>query len=268
MKLAQINERLVFQNVDRVPSQFKKVIDNIVKKVGAKIDDGEDTLAHNDIIISFGNSSLPTQPNTVNIGGKFENKTSQYNKFKENVPTIKTFTSVVDDIAGNYIAKQKAGQRQVGQMYNELPDNPEDYIFQPKVNIKEEFRVIVYNMNRRYYVSGIYRKTGSNMSLSSVSVKSSAGKKLAKMAIKATDLLGYGFSGVDLAIVSASDSQHVNESIGFIASATGKAMGSINNFNTLINNNYLVVLEANSFPSMTNPMIAHDLIASMESNAR
>lgn len=230
----------------------------------AKVD--EESIAYDDVVISFGNKSLPTEPNTVNIGGRYENKTSQYNKFKDNIPTIKTFSTVVDDIADDYIAKQNTGQKQVGQLYNQLPDNPDEYIFQPRVNIKEEFRVIVYNMNRRYYVSGIYRKSGSNASLVSVSTKSSAGKKLAKMAIRATDLLGYGFSGVDLAIVNASDSNKIDESLGFIASATGKAMGSINNFDKLINNNYLVVLEANSFPSMTNPMIAYDLIDSMESN--
>ena len=124
-------------------------------------------------------------------------------------------------------------------------------------------------MNGQYYVSGIYKKTGSNVSLSQISKDSTSGKMIADMAIKATEILGYGTSGCDIAIVNASNLGDLvlGESVmGMLTSKATKLVGKISNIDRLMDDNYAVVIEANSYPSLGAPHILFDLIKSLNDN--
>lgn len=269
MKLKHLNENLYIENLDRAPATFKTAIHKLVTKDSELIVD-EEPESSSDVVISFGNSRLPTYKNTVHVGGKFHNKESQYRILKDVVPTIKTYTDSLEVAGERFIAKKKVGHKQQGMLIDDLPDDESEFIFQPLVDIMEEYRVITYYMNGKYHVSGIYQKSGSNISVRSINIKSSAGKKIAEIAMKATDELGYGFSGADVAIVSNKNkaSLNVNESVGgFILSKSMSAFGSLSNTESILKDNYLVILEVNSIPSMANPAIYFDLKNSIKKNA-
>ena len=157
-----------------------------------------------------------------------------------------------------------------GQLINQIPDNPDDYIYQRLVQIVMEFRVICYYMNGEYHVSGVYKKSGSNASFSQVSQTDKVGSMAVSMAKKATKELGYGFSGCDIAIVNASDADielGINESmVGKLSSKLTKIAGNMTDYESFLEDNYMVVLECNSFPSMGNPVIAYDLLQDMQKN--
>jgi len=269
MKLSQLRESLYIENLDRAPITFKKAINALVSRDSELIIDGEPT-SSGDVVLSFGNASRPTSKNRIHVGGRFFNKVSQYNMLKNIVPTIKTYTDSLKVAGERFIAKKKAGYKQQGQLIDELPDDESEYVFQPLVDIINEYRVITYYMNNKYHVSGIYKKSGANISYKSININSPAGKQIAEMSKTATDVLGYGFSGVDIALVSNKNKRSINfnESIGgAIASKAMSAFGSMSNDESLLRDNYLVILEVNSMPSMSNPAIYFDLKTSIKKNA-
>jgi hypothetical protein len=269
VKLRDLREGLYIENLDRAPTTFKQAINTLVTRDSELFVD-EDPRSSSDVVISFGNSNLPTSRNRIHIGGKFHNKESQYQLLRDIVPTIKTYTDSLEVAGERFIAKKKAGYKQQGQLIDELPDDDSDYVFQPLVDIMEEYRVITYFMNGDYHVAGIYKKSGSNVSYKSININSPAGRKISDMAMNATEALGYGFSGADVAIVSNrnKESLNVNESVtGFIASKTMRAFGSLDNTESLLRDNYLVVIEVNSMPSMANVGIYFDLKTSIKHTA-
>lgn len=257
----QTSGSLTFLNVEDAPESFQKLIYGTAKSSKLiKIDDYED----GDIKVLFGRrEGLPTELNTIFIGNKFFNKEKQYNILKEYVPTIKTYPNTVE-LQGDFIAKKKTGHKQDGQKVNEIPDNSDDYVYQPLLDIKAEYRIVVYYMNGDYHVSGIYKKTGKNASFQSItggSIQSLA----SDISIAATQALGYGLSGVDVAIVEKNDG--INESVGDILSNLGKVAGKFGK-QGLNDDEHLVVIECNTLPSMSNPMIMHDTITSIFKNKR
>lgn len=184
---------------------------------------------------------------------------------KNVVPTIKTYTSALE-IDGDYIAKKKIGQRQAGQTINVEPENVEDYVFQPLLDIKSEYRVVVFFMNGEYTVSGVYKKTGSNMSFQSIT-SGDVYDTAVELAIKATERLGYGLSGVDIALVENNADKIISETLlGRSVSAVGRLMGRFAD-STIDDNEIMVVLECNTMPSMSNPMILTDMLTKAKSMA-
>jgi D-alanine-D-alanine ligase-like ATP-grasp enzyme len=81
------------------------------------------------------------------------------------------------------------------------------------------------------------------------------------IAITAIKELGYGASGVDIAISKT----EVSESLGAFVSGVGKISGKITR-GKIEGNVYF--LEANTMPSVSNPMILHDLVKSIKSNIK
>ena len=185
---------------------------------------------------------------------------------KGKVNTIKTYTTALRVNMDKFIAKKNVGEKQQGQLINRLPENPEDYIFQNLVDIVAEFRVLVYYINNEYFVSGIYKKVGSNVSIAQIPQTSRLGKIVKDMAIKSTELMGYGFGGVDIAVVNAENLKDLKLSesvIGTIASNATKLIGKMSDTDKLLDENYVVVLEVNTMPSMSSPVILSDLLQSM-----
>lgn len=106
-----------------------------------------------DINIVFNRrGGLPNEDNTIYVGNKFVGKLQQHNTVKSHIPTIKTLSS--SDGLENFIAKRNTGWKQQGQLINQEPDDPENYIFQPYLDIISEYRVVVYFMNGDYHVLG------------------------------------------------------------------------------------------------------------------
>lgn len=259
----KLNEALVFDGVENAPQQFQSMINKIARKLDASMF-GDVELEDGDAVIRFGDPALPTEKNTVHIGGKFFNKSAQYQKLEGVVPTIKTYEEYVDDIGDNFIAKKKAGQKQQGQLDSKLPEDSSDFVFQPKVTIVKEYRINVFYMNGSYHVAGIYEKTGSNVSFKSISLSGSS-KILVDIAIKATKALKYGFAGCDVALVGAEDLGSINESVlGKVSQIMGRAAGKLSDTKKLLETHYPVVIEVNSFPSMNSPMIAADMFDAIQ----
>lgn len=215
-----------------------------------------------DIQMSFGRrNGLPSQANAVYIGNVYLNKNRQYDLIKGQMPTINTFGSH-EDIDGEFIAKKATGHKQQGQMINQVPDE-DDYIFQPLIEIIKEYRVIVYYMNGKHHISGVYEKTGSNMSLKSINAGSIHGD-VVDMAIRSCELCGYGFGGVDIALTNISD--NISESIsGTVTSTLGNLYGKTSRKDKA-DDETLVFLEINTMPSMANPMISQELLKSVLKN--
>lgn len=270
MKLKELTEAVFVQNIKKAPPRFHKDIMRMATRNRQMyIDDGLIEPSNDDVIIRFGENRLPSDKNTIHIGNKYLDKERQYSALKGVVNTIKTFTNVVDLKTKEFIAKKKKGEKQQGQLKNEIPKNPEDYIYQGYVQILAEFRVIVYFMNGDYHVSGIYKKSGSNVSFQSINTTSGVGKELTKIAIKATTRLGYGLGGCDIAIVSAENLENLVLSESFVGKLSSKGMkklGSMIKMDDLLNEHYPVILEVNAMPSMGNPAILQDLVQSIMQN--
>lgn len=245
-----------FENLESAPSQFQGYLRNIINRNQII---HEDDFQEGFVRVVFGRSgSLPSDKNTIYAGNKFYNKQSQYHMLSNEVPMIPTFSNP-EDIEGSFIAKMKAGQKQVGQVFDEIPDNPEDYIFQPKISIDKEFRVLVYFMNGKYHVSGVYQKLGSNVSLKSIST-GRIFQEASEIALKSVSKLGYGISGVDIAITKTEFRESI---VGSLASTLGKAYGKLSKEDY---EGQMVLLECNSMPSLSNTMIITDFINSLKSN--
>ena len=225
--------------MDKIPFTELAKIFNVV----GDYKEGEET--HNDIVLFYRKKGLPKRRNEIYIQNKYYDKEQQYELFKkEFVNTVKTYNEQ-QNVNGKFIAKMKTGQRQKGQLINQTPEHPEEYIFQPLVDIKKEYRVIVYYMSGKYHVSGIYEKIGSNISLFKVDENSKEGKGISIIAKKATRVLGYGFGGVDIAIVEPDENK-------------------VNVRNTTYPN--IVVLEVNTLPSLKNPRILIDFVQDANKN--
>jgi hypothetical protein len=251
---------VVVKGIENIPATFSQTVQTLVDRSPQLELFHDDMDLTNRIVLQFG-GGFPSEKNKVVVTSKFYNKERQAQMLDGVVPTINTYTHP-DEIGGEYIAKMKSGHKQIGQKVNELPDNPEDYVFQPLVKIVAEYRVVVFWMNGSYHVSGVYQKTGSNMSLQSITGR--AAEQLGDVAIRATESLQYGFSGVDIAVVSSEHAVHIKESlIGTVASGLGRIAGSFSDVESLLRENKVAVLEVNKLPSMANPMIAHDLLKSL-----
>ena len=269
MKLITLFESIVIKNVNRASTQFKTILTKMIHSSSTlELYDENGFYPPDQVYIEFGKTGLPSEKNTVFVGNKYYDKLKQYSKLKNKVNTLKTFTDAIEVNINRMIAKRKTGHKQQGQLINKLPANPEDYIFQHLVEIQAEFRVITYYMNGKYQVSGIYKKTGANVSLSQISPDSGMGKVIADTAIKATKTLGYAMGGADIAIV---DAKHLNDLvlgesvIGKLSSSATKMIGKINNLDKLLNDSHVIVLEVNSYPSMSNKAISYDLLKSISS---
>lgn len=247
---------LVLGHIDSAPQQFKPYLERLANSNNniRVSDDKED----HEAMIKFGRGNkLPSEKNVIVAGNKFYSKDAQYNILNGLVPMIPTYSSS-DDVMGKFIAKKKIGQKQDGQLINREPDNPDEYIFQPLIDIKREYRVVVYYMNGKYHVSGVYKKMGSNASITSIT--SGEIYNLCKgISLTAVETLGYGVSGVDIAMSESL----VNESVGYMLSGLGKLSGKLQSGKV---EGQLYFLEANTMPSLSNPMILHDLIKSIKSN--
>ena len=262
MKLNQIS-KAVIKNRDKIPARFVKTLERIASLTpDVSFHDSSVKYPPSQRYISFG---VGNDKNTIHIGGRFLDKKSQYSKFKGKVNTLKTYTDTINLNLERMIAKKATGERQQGQMINKIPDNPDDYIFQNLVDIVAEYRVIVYKLNGEFFVSGIYEKSGSNVSIKQIPKNNKVGKVISEMAINATKLLGYSFGGVDIAIVRSSNASDVvlGESIiGGLSSTATKLLGKLSD-DKILDENIPVILEVNSFPSLANPAILHDLLASL-----
>lgn len=257
-----VTESVSMQNVSHAPASFQKVLYQIADRSPLiKIDEYDE----GDVRLMFGRrEGLPTDANTVFVGNRFYSKERQASILRNVVPTVNTFLSA-DDVEGEFIAKRNIGQKQDGQLINQRPDNEEDYIFQPLLSINKEYRVVVYYMNGEYHVSGVYEKSGSNASFISIT-GGEVFARASQISIDAAKALGYGLSGVDIALVERS--HHISEEIvGAAASTLGRIAGKFSR-SEVGDNHVLVVLEANTMPSMSNPMIMHDLMKSILSNKR
>lgn len=238
-----LNEKLYLNN-------FNAIIDKIPFKDLAKIFDiideytGNEVLTSNDILLSYKKAGLPTNKNEIHIQNKYYNKIEQYNIFRnEAINTVKTYKD--HTMAGSsFIAKRRTGSKQKGQLINEIPERPEEYIFQPLVDIKKEYRAIIYYMNGKYHCSGIYEKIGSNLSIFKLDDNSNTAKGVKIMALKATKALGYGFGGVDIAIVKNEEVLNLNN----------RSFPDV------------VVLEVNTMPSLHNPRILLDFVTDANRN--
>ena len=250
--------KVILSNVSEAPAQFQTYIYKLAERSNS-FEIG-DTALKGQAMIKFGKrSSISEAENTIYFGNRYYNKQSQYNMLKGIVPTIPTYNSS-DDVTGPFIAKLKGGQKQQGQLVNKMPENPDEYIFQPLLNIMSEYRVVVYFMNGDYHISGVYKKTGSNASMTSIT-SGEVYNVCKNIAIAAVKELGYGASGVDIAI----SKNEVSESIGGVLSGLGKLSGKITK-GKIEGNVYF--LEANTMPSVSNPMILHDLVKSIKSNIK
>ena len=250
--------KIILSNVHEAPAQFQNYIYKLADKSNV-FEIGESVLK-GQAMIKFGRrSSISDVENTIHFGNAYYNKQSQYNMLKGKVPTVPTYEDS-DDVGGRFIAKHKSGQRQEGQLINKVPENPEDYVFQPLLDIASEYRVVVYYMNGDYHLSGIYKKMGSNMSMTSIT-SGEVYNVCKNIAITAIKELGYGASGVDIAISKT----EVSESLGAFVSGVGKISGKITR-GKIEGNVYF--LEANTMPSVSNPMILHDLVKSIKSNIK
>lgn len=205
------------------------------------------------VIVKYRAPGLPEAKNTIHVQNKLLNKEEQAEAFKGKVKTVKTFLSAPEN--KRFIAKMKSGWRQKGQMIDRIPENESDYIYQPFVNLIGEYRAVCYYINGDYVISGIYRKIGSNISLSSVKSGSRTYDILSDQAVRSMKALGYAFGGVDIAIVSVKNSEDVNESI-------------FSSEESNVSTNHVVTLEVNTLPSLTNPMIFTGLIKSILTNAQ
>lgn len=270
MKLKELHEAVFIQNIKKAPPRFHKDLMRLATRNRQMyIDDGLIDPTDDDVVIRFGDNNLPSEKNTITVGNRFLDKERQYSALKGIVNTIKTFTNVVDLKTKEFIAKKKRGEKQQGQMINQIPNKPEDYIYQGYVQILAEFRVICYFMNGDYHISGIYKKSGSNVSFQSINTTSRLGKELSKIAIKATTRLGYGLGGCDIAVVSAENLENLvlSESlVGKLSSKGMKALGSMISMDDLLTDHYPVLLEVNSMPSMANPAIVQDFVSSVLQN--
>lgn len=247
---------LVFSNLQGAPAQFRPYIQKLAER-SSHIRLGDNREPH-EALVRFGRgSSLPTENNVILAGNKFFSKDTQYHKLRGVVPLVPTFDSA-DEIEGSFIAKMKVGHKQSGQLIDELPEDPEDYIFQPLIKITSEYRVVVYFMNGKYHVSGVYKKMGSNMSMTSIT-SGNVYSECIKIAIDAVTELGYGLSGVDIAMSSTD----INESLGMAMSKFGQLSGKMTSKDI---KGHLYFLEANTMPSLSNPMILHDFISSIRDN--
>lgn len=250
--------KVILSNVEDAPAQFQTYIYKLAEKSNSF--ELGDTVAKGQAMIKFGRrSSISEVENTIHFGNAYYNKQSQYNMLKGIVPTVPTYDSS-DDISGSFIAKKKSGQKQQGQVVNKVPENPEEYVFQPYLDILSEYRVVVYYMNGSYHVSGVYKKLGSNASMTSIT-SGEIYNVCTNIAIAAIKELGYGASGVDVAISKT----EVSESVGSVLSGIGKLSGKITR-GKIEGNVYF--LEANTMPSVSNPMILHDLVKSIKSNIK
>lgn len=259
---------IIVKGLENVPATFSSTVRALVKHSN-ELEEYTNQNTNGRIVLQFG-GDLPSKDNMVVVTSRFYNKAAQSQMLQGVVNTVRTFRSSTEAKHGNgnFIAKRLVGHRQQGQLINQEPDNAGDYVFQPLVTIKSEYRVVVYFMNGSYHVAGVYRKTGSNMSFQSIT--GSAAYTIGEIAIAATDALGYGFSGVDVAIVEQSDAAnvHINESVlGGVASLVGKVAGKLSDTDDQLQSHIPVVLEVNRLPSMANPMIAFDLIKSIRKNA-
>ena len=115
-------------------------------------------------------------------------------------------------------------------------------------------------MNGQYHVSGIYKKMGSNASMTSIT-SGDVYNQCKGIALTAVEKLGYGVSGVDIAMSETK----VNESLGYVLSNVGKISGRLQSGKVV---GQLYFLEANTMPSLSNPMILHDFIKSIKSNIK
>lgn len=279
-----LNEAFVFQGVDRAPASFQSLIYKMAESNPMiSLDEGNP----DDIKMVFGRQdSLPTEDNTVYIGNRFFSKSKQYKILRGIVPTIKTFEEYSELQGADFIAKRNIGQKQAGQMINQRPEDDSGYIYQPLLNIESEYRVITYYMNGTYHVSGVYEKTGSNVSLRSIT-SGEIYEKASSIAKVATKALGYGLSGVDIALVEKSS--NINESslkdavasrlgktagkmsqsevIGAMASTLGRMAGKMSQ-SEVGDNHILVLLEVNTMPSMSNPMIVHETFKHILNNKK
>ena len=248
---SSVNEfKIVLSRVELAPKNFQPSIQRLISS--SKFIETGDNAGPNQVLVIFGRqSSLPTKKNTIYVGNKYYNKEQQYNILKNVVPLPFTTTNP-NELKGEFVAKQKTGHKQKGQLINQLPDNPEDYIFQKKIELKSEYRVVVFYMNGKYHVSGVYKKTGSNLSFISIT-SGQIHDKCIDIAISACENLGYGTSGVDLAITTS----ELGEGVGGIASSLGKLAGK---FQGKSINGQVVFLEANTLPSMANPMLLNDFL--------
>jgi len=239
-----INEALYLDGfegrMDKIPfAELAKTFSVIGEYDSAK------TYTMNDIILHFKKPGLPTKRNEIHIQNKYYGKVDQYNIFREEfINTVKTYKDHAK-AGNNFIAKKKFGSKQEGQLRNEVPENPREYIFQPLVDIEKEYRVVVYYMNKKYRISGIYEKVGSNISFFKLDKNSKEGKGVSIMAIKAIRALGYGFGGVDVARVKT-DPENLNIK------------------NTAFPD--LVVFEVNTLPSIRNPRILYDFVTDVNKN--
>ena len=247
-RLVESDESEKIALVNFPDSEYSK---RLVARSGNKVElNNTPSIGQTRVILGRG-AGLPTAPNTVYVGNRYHGKDEQYRILRGVVPLVPTFSSA-DEIKGEFIAKKIHGQQQQGQLINQLPDNPSEYIFQPKIDIIKEYRVVVFYMNGEFHVSGVYQKTGSNMSITSIT-NGEVYDSCVSIAKKACEKLKYGASGVDI----AQTSYNVQESIGDAVSKFGKMMGS---FQKKTPQGKFVFFEANTLPSMANPMILHDVI--------
>lgn len=225
--------------------------ERLVARSGNKVEMNNNPSAGQTKVVLGRGAGLPTEINTVYVGNRYHGKDEQYRLLRGVVPLVPTFHGP-DDIEGEFIAKKIHGQQQKGQLINQIPDNPGEYIFQPKIDIIKEYRVVTFYMNGEFHVSGVYQKMGSNMSVTSIT-NGQVYDSCVAIAKKACEKLKYGASGVDI----AQTSYNVQENVGGIVSKFGKVMG---NLQQKTPQGKFVFFEANTLPSMANPMILHDVI--------
>lgn len=257
------NFKLVFTNTDNAGSLSNSI--KAIAKASPHIE-LSDTVENGQVEVRFGKGSLPMEQNKIVVGNKYYSKESQYNLLKDKVPMLPT-VGHPDELKGEFIAKKKNSQRQQGQMVNKVPDNPSEYIFQPLVDILSEYRVICYWMNGEYHISGVYEKFGSNASLTSIT-SGQIYDQVTKVAKEATKILGYGVGGVDIIMTKSK----VHESIGNIAYSLGGVMSKAGKLKGAMSKKgvqgSIYLLEVNTLPSLSNPMILYDLVKSIRSNIK
>lgn len=226
-----------------------------------------DTVGENDVEIRIGGNLPTNKKNTIVLANAYHGKRKQYNMLSNKVNMIPTNFGSKGEIGDQFIAKRDHGWKQAGQLINQMPsdDEVDSYIFQPLVSIKAEYRAIVYFMNGEYHLSGIYRKSGSNMSFVSVT-SGEVYDKVKTMAIEATKGLGYGFGGADIVLTDTklNEWKSVANKLGGVASTIGKMAGKLSKDS--LEGNEVYLLEVNTMPSMDNPMIRRDLIESIMRN--
>lgn len=224
-----------------------------------------------DVVFRKGGQFPPREKNTIVWGSRYYGKNQQYHLLKNVVPTAKTFLDAGNLSAGDgFVAKPDHGQRQQGLLIDEMPEDSSGYIFQPKLNIHSEYRVITYYMNGKYHVSGVYKKSGHNVSARTLPKNSTIAQSIASVGAVATEALGYGLGGADIALVPLEDKHKLEES--FLSKSTSrlmKAAGFADSWfsGNTINSMIPVLIEVNTKPSMANPAILGDLLDSARSMA-